>query len=173
MSRSFHVLDSGISGLYTLPSMHCPFHIKIVIVFTVLVVLFCGVPGMAGDGETAEKNELTAIQAIILGIVEGVTEYLPVSSTGHLLMAKEIMGLGQGSEAGAGTTTGADTAINAYIVVIQFGAILAILVICLNRFKSSQRKPGAVCTVRLSLPRLHLFLEEFGIDIASYEVRMI
>ena len=54
-------------------------------------------------------------QAIILGIVEGVTEYLPVSSTGHLLLTQRMMGLPE-SEAS-----------NAYAVCIQAGAIIAVI----------------------------------------------
>jgi undecaprenyl-diphosphatase len=54
------------------------------------------------------------IQAIILGVIEGITEYLPISSTGHLILAQACMGL-QG------------TADNAYAIVIQGGAILAVL----------------------------------------------
>ena len=53
-------------------------------------------------------------QAIIFGIVEGLTEYIPVSSTGHLILAKSFMGL-------------AEKAIDPYIIVIQSGAILAVL----------------------------------------------
>src|SRR5712675_1561864 len=58
-----------------------------------------------------------AVRAVILGIVEGVTEFLPVSSTGHLLLAERFFGLGEGSFW------------DSFIVLIQLGAILAIVVI--------------------------------------------
>ena len=94
-----------------------------------LIVLVAMMAGAApADSSPANGSGLSVVQAIVLGIVEGLTEYLPISSTGHLLVAKEMMGMGGGG--------GSDAAINAYIVVIQFGAILAILVICLNRFIS-------------------------------------
>ena len=53
-------------------------------------------------------------QAILLGLVEGVTEYLPVSSTGHLLVVQRLLGL-EGRAA------------NTYAICIQAGAILAVL----------------------------------------------
>src|SRR5437762_12887515 len=58
-----------------------------------------------------------AIRAVILGVVEGVTEFLPVSSTGHMLLVKRFFGLGEGSFW------------DSFIVLIQLGAILAIVVI--------------------------------------------
>jgi undecaprenyl-diphosphatase len=58
-----------------------------------------------------------ALRAVILGIVEGVTEFLPVSSTGHLLLAQRFFGLGEGSFW------------QSFVVLIQLGAILAIVVI--------------------------------------------
>jgi undecaprenyl-diphosphatase len=59
-------------------------------------------------------------QAIILGVIEGITEYLPVSSTGHLLVAQHLMGIDQGGTAGKAAS---DT----FAICIQGGAILAVL----------------------------------------------
>jgi undecaprenyl-diphosphatase len=59
-------------------------------------------------------------QALLLGLIEGITEYLPVSSTGHLLVAQHLMGIGtQGEEAKAAADT--------FAICIQGGAILAVL----------------------------------------------
>lgn len=68
---------------------------------------------------------LSAVEAVILGLVEGVTEYLPVSSTGHLLVANKVLGLG-GTEA-------SDEALETYAICIQSGAILAVLLLYKNR----------------------------------------
>lgn len=63
---------------------------------------------------------MTWWQAVILGIVEGLTEYLPVSSTGHLLVVQELLGVGTGSVT-------AKEAADAYAICIQAGAIVAVL----------------------------------------------
>ena len=54
------------------------------------------------------------LSAIILGLVEGLTEFIPVSSTGHLLLTKTLMGL-------------KDSSWDTFIVLIQLGAILAVV----------------------------------------------
>ena len=56
-----------------------------------------------------------ALRAVILGVVEGVTEFLPVSSTGHLLLAERFFDLGEGNFW------------KSFAVLIQLGAILAIV----------------------------------------------
>lgn len=59
-------------------------------------------------------------QAFILGVIEGITEYLPISSTGHLLVAQHLMGIGT-------VTHEAKAAADTFAICIQGGAILAVL----------------------------------------------
>lgn len=54
-------------------------------------------------------------QALVIGLVEGLTEYLPVSSTGHIVLAQRWMGIEEGAAA------------NAYAIAVQAGAIAAVL----------------------------------------------
>lgn len=80
------------------------------------------------------------LTAIILGIVEGVTEFLPVSSTGHLVLATELLGF-----------NAADWAV--FNIAIQPGAILAIVVLYWRTFMAvltglMKREPNSIAFVR-------------------------
>lgn len=61
-------------------------------------------------------------QSLLLAVVEGLTEYLPVSSTGHLILTSWVMGINQ------------DPFVKDYTVMVQFGAILAVLWLYWRRF---------------------------------------
>ena len=65
--------------------------------------------------------DASLLTIILLGILEGLTEFLPVSSTGHLILASELMGFTEPSSV-------------AFKIAIQLGAILAVLVAYRNRF---------------------------------------
>ncbi len=64
------------------------------------------------------------IKSIILGIVEGITEWLPVSSTGHLILVNEFLQLNVSNDADVN-----ESFINMFNVVIQLGAIMAVVLI--------------------------------------------
>ncbi|HEY0079915.1 MAG TPA: undecaprenyl-diphosphate phosphatase [Pyrinomonadaceae bacterium] len=64
---------------------------------------------------------MTILQAIILGIVQGLTEFIPISSTAHLIFASRLTGLFEGQALRAEQTTAA-------IAVIQLGTLLAVLI---------------------------------------------
>ncbi|HFI0082803.1 undecaprenyl-diphosphate phosphatase [Streptococcus suis] len=69
------------------------------------------------------------LKAIFLGIVEGITEWLPVSSTGHLILVQEFIQFNQ-----------SDSFVEMFNIVIQLGAILAVMTIYFNRLNPFQ--PG-------------------------------
>jgi len=84
--------------------------------------------GRSGPAEAPERA-ISVWQAAVLGVVEGITEYLPVSSTGHLILTSQAMGMSRlADEPGPlGPRVEADEALSAFEIVIQLGAILAVL----------------------------------------------
>jgi undecaprenyl-diphosphatase len=84
--------------------------------------------------------EASLLTIILLGIVEGVTEFIPVSSTGHLILAAELLGFESEAE---GT----------FEIVIQLGAILSVIVLYWRRFWDAgigvlRREPAALAFAR-------------------------
>ena len=72
------------------------------------------------------------ITVIILGIVEGITEWLPVSSTGHMILVDEFLKLNQSAEFK-----------EMFLVVIQLGAILAVVIMYFNKLNPFSKNKGA------------------------------
>ncbi|MDQ3046284.1 MAG: undecaprenyl-diphosphate phosphatase [Bacteroidota bacterium] len=68
---------------------------------------------------------MSYIEAIILAIIEGLTEFLPVSSTGHMIIGSSVMGIAQ------------DPFTKLFTIVIQLGAILSVVVLYYKRFLQS------------------------------------
>lgn len=65
---------------------------------------------------------MSYIQAIILAIIEGITEFLPISSTGHMIIASSVMGIAH------------EPFTKLFTVAIQFGAILSVIILYWKRF---------------------------------------
>jgi hypothetical protein len=106
-----------------------------ILVLTLGLVLFPGIAAGADATPPADQSpitngnsQMTITQSIVLGIVEGLTEYLPVSSTGHLLVTQKLMGIGEDSEQ-------SKQAADAYAICIQAGAIVAVLGLYFRRVK--------------------------------------
>ena len=65
---------------------------------------------------------MNTLQAIVLAIIEGITEFLPVSSTGHMIIASSFFGIAQ------------EDFTKLFTIVIQLGAILSVVVLYFKRF---------------------------------------
>ena len=70
------------------------------------------------------------IETIIIAIVEGLTEFLPVSSTGHMIITQNLLGIPQG-----------DPFVHAFTFIIQFGAILSVVCLYWKRFFTFDKTP--------------------------------
>ena len=75
---------------------------------------------------------MTLLQTIIIAIVEGLTEFLPVSSTGHMIIAQNLLGVPS------------TDFVKAFTVIIQFGAILSVVCLYYKRFFKLNHTPAPV-----------------------------
>lgn len=93
------------------------------------LIVSCWIVRAAASPGTLDRRSdaMTVGQAAVLGIVEGVTEYLPVSSTGHLLLAERALGIGKIPSISAEERKTTREALDAYTICIQAGAIIAVL----------------------------------------------
>jgi len=74
---------------------------------------------------------MTWIETVIIAIVEGLTEFLPVSSTGHMIITQNLLGIEQG-----------DPFVHAFTFIIQFGAILSVVCLYWKRFFKLDNSPA-------------------------------
>ena len=74
---------------------------------------------------------MTLLQTIIVAIVEGLTEFLPVSSTGHMIITQNLLGVQTD-----------DAFVHAFTFIIQFGAILSVVVLYWKQFFKFDNTPA-------------------------------
>ena len=106
--------------------------VLIVLLAAVVLAAWPGGAGATSGNSAGADNPLTVVKAIVLGAVEGITEFLPISSTGHLLVAEKILDVGVDSGGGQRVKDATDT----FTVAIQIGAIFAVLAIYRKRVLS-------------------------------------
>lgn len=88
--------------------------------------------------ENPTKPVLSYLQAAILGTIQGITEFLPISSTGHLILTNRVLQLNSENKGQDSTNENytLKNALDSYAIVIQGGTILAIIFLYWNRIRS-------------------------------------
>ena len=92
---------------------------------------------------------MTLLQTIIISIVEGLTEFLPVSSTGHMIITQNLLGVPSGDEF-----------VHAFTFIIQFGAILSVVCLYWKRFFQIDHTPvpaNETCTFKKSIHPIRFY----------------
>lgn len=89
------------------------------------------------------------IQSIIIAIVEGLTEFLPVSSTGHMIITQELLGVKP------------DEFTKAFTIIIQFGAILSVIWLYWKRFFKLNTVPEGVSGIKALLIKYDFYWKLF------------
>ncbi|MDR2720830.1 MAG: undecaprenyl-diphosphate phosphatase [Puniceicoccales bacterium] len=97
-------------------------------ILAILICLKC-VTFCAASNYEQRYNHATAI---ILGITQGITEFLPISSTGHMILVDKLLN----DEFGSDNLTTRSRAMNSYFTIIQCGSILAIILVFYRRILS-------------------------------------
>lgn len=108
--------------------------------------LLSSLPSFAGYAFNASpeevRSEFTYPRALVTGTVEGVTEYLPVSSTGHMILSDRLLGVKKHADVTVsgvtdrkGRPVSLERVADDYIVIIQIGAILAVFVAFFGRLR--------------------------------------
>jgi len=100
------------------------------------------------------------LQAILLAIIEGITEFLPISSTGHMIIASSFMGNAD------------NELVKTYTVAIQFGAILSVIVLYYQKFFNSLKLYLKVTAAFIPSAIIGFLLDDF-IDSLLGDVRVV
>ena len=111
------------------------FHRRSSNVFIATLFLAIAVGAFCQDLNSPPTEIMSLWQAAVLGLVEGITEYLPISSTGHLILVDAFLGF----RGNTSLTADQQTAIEAFEIVIQSGAIIAVLYAYMGRVKQMLR----------------------------------
>ena len=107
---------------------------------------------------------MTLLQTIIISIVEGLTEFLPVSSTGHMIITQNLLGVPSGDEF-----------VHAFTFIIQFGAILSVVCLYWKRFFQIDHTPvpaDETCTFKKIIHPIRFYWLLF-IGVLTYTFKKI
>lgn len=119
----------SVAGDYVIPRIRVVTFVSMATVLILAATRPADAAALTRAAALTTEDLLVWWKAAILGVVEGLTEYLPISSTGHLLVVSRLLGLPD-QEGSAGLE-----AVNTYAIAIQFGAILAVLGVFWKRFR--------------------------------------